>query len=370
MATRKPLLHKGDHKMKPLILALALVTNTALAVSAGSIWDGEQFDLGGYQLIQDSKTKSDFYWLPKKFRIKKQSTLHEDGTVTNTPMASHAIVTKDDGDYSVYNFTLILDQLPKMKTIDADFLLKRRFGSKAELKGMLPACGLKFDTPKIFGSSSTSNKITVTFGLSESPGCSQAQVPKEFNMTVEAPVSMEPALRTMVISKAGLPLPQIIYHHPSTYSDDVSMTIDALSFWENMSKEGGLSGSYKQVELGLKRKVKETLQTLSFTSQMVFDIKEADPVRKEAMRKHYEDIFIDILTKTYFHFQGITPAAHEDVTVATQNGKTGNYVAATFGMSEAEAKRKDKIVISMKNVNYSTIQSQLTIDITGSGLTE
>lgn len=350
--------------MKKFIVLLALMTNAAFAVSAGSIWEGEQFDLDGYQLIQDAKTKTDFYWLPKKLRIKNQSTYQADGTLINTPMASHEIVTRDDGDYSVYSFTLKLDQLPGSKAIDADFLLKRRFGTKAALRGMLPACGLKFDTPKVFGpGSSTTNKITVTFGVSESHGCSQAQVPKEIPLMIEAPVPMEPSFSKMIKSKAGLPLPQLIFHHPSTYSDDVSMTIDAVSFWENMSKDAGLSGAYKQVELGLKKKVKETLQTLSFTSQMIFDTKEQDPVRRETMRKHYEDIFVDILTKTYFHFQAITPAAHEDITVATQNGKTGNYVAATFGMSEAEAKRKDKIVLSMKNVNYSTIQSQVTIDL-------
>lgn len=352
--------------MKTLILALTLITNTAMAVSAGHIWDGEQFDLGGYQLIQDAKIKSDFYWLPKKFRIKKLSTFDTDGRLTNTPMASHAVVTKDDGEYSVYNFTLILDQLPKSKSIDADFMLKRHFGLKANLKGMLPACGLKFDSPKIFGpANSTSSKITVTFGLSESPGCTQAQVPKEFVMSVEAPIAMATALEKMMKSQAGLPLPQIIYQHPSTYSDHVSLTIDAVSFWENMSTEGQISGAYKMVELGLKQKVKETLQTMQFQGHMKFDIKEQDPTRREALRRHYEDIFVDILTKTFYTFQGINAPNPEDVSVNTQTGKVGNYVSATFGMSEAQAKRKDKIVISMENVNYSTIQSQLTIDLSG-----
>lgn len=350
--------------MKTFIVLLALMTNTAFAVSAGSIWDGEQFDLAGYQLIQDSKTSTDFYWLPKKFRIKLLSTYNEDGSLKNTPMASHSIVTRDDGGYSVYNFTLKLEQLPKSKTIDADFLLKRRFGSRAQIRGMLPACGLKFDTPKVFGpGSSTTNKITVTYGVSESIGCSQAQVPQEFPITIEAPVAMEPALSNMIKSKAGLPLPQIIFQHPSTYSDNVSLTIDAYSFWENMSKEGSIAGAYKFVEVGAKRKVKETLQTLQFRGHMKFDIKEQDPARKEEMRRHYEDIFVDILTKTYYSFQGIVAPTPEEVSVNTQNGKVGNYVSATFGMSEAEARKKDKIFISMENVNYSTIQSQLTIDL-------
>ncbi len=337
--------------------------------SVGFLWDGGQFAVGGYVLIQDVAHKSDFYWLPKKFKIKKMAVMNNDGELENKLMANHSVIFKNGVKYSKYSFTMKVDKISDARIYDATVALRDKFGMLAALKGMLPPCGIQMGMPKLnqqVGEVATNeiNGVVASYGIAESP-CNLVSAPTEFVLEITAPFdSYEPSLSQNILSGAGIALPPITFLHTAKYDDDVSLKFDTHMFYTQLKKAGEASGAYMNVGLGLKKSMQNTFQNLTSFGLMNFDIKEADPIRHEELRRHYETIFIDMLTHMLYQFEAIVPPASDDVTIATQGSNAGTYFKASIAMSEAEFTRQDTMTLHVKNTNYSTVTSQLIIDLT------
>jgi hypothetical protein len=402
-------------KFKKLIFAvfLTLSCQYLYANAAGSLYNGEQFGVADYLFVQDANNKKHFYWVPNKFKLVEQSDFIIDQfgntVMVNNQAITHSIISDDDGKkYSKYILRVKLKSPSRSQQVKA--LRKIRafmgydFGIK--LKGMLPLCGITTGMPKVVGTSTLdADTIQVEMGFSETEEgtCSALNIPKTFTMSILVPMRYEPGFAQSLVDGVGAILPNVVVSHPYKYTDKVRLKIDASKFHKAVTHGGKLSGTYKVVKGTVEAKIKKAFDKLMFSSHMTFDVQNPDP----KIRAHYEKVFIDMMSKTFFNFIESKPSddadtddevqdendqdngdddsttiprrrnnggsstssrrvrAKKPISVRTRGGKGASpaLYEASYSYGKEESREIGHFEMSLDNVYYGAITSHNIIDI-------
>ncbi len=339
--------------MKYIIL-LSLLSSSLFAASAGYIWDGANFDIEGYMLVQDSDREYDFYWLPKKYKIKSDL----DG-----PKATYSSSVINNSEYGLFTFGLKLAKPSRRLLVKAGSKLKNRFGYEAKIVGMLNICGQKLNLPSIASHSNSLDKLGTTyyFDMQESTDCSSLGGQKSINLTIQTPISQVEYIKNALGRGLSFPLPSITLFHPAKYKDEVSIEVDAVHAWENLNAQGGVSGSIKKIGINLKGKMNKMIERLSLMGKVEFNIRERDPTRRETIRKYYMDIFTDVMTKFFYSYSEVqTPTSDP---LAMGEGADTNIFNASLAVTKEQMEKTKNIKLDLSNFVYSSIKSYATIDL-------
>jgi len=367
--------------MKKLIaiLAMGLMLGEAHASAAGSLFNGDHYELQGKMMVQDADSGNDFYWIPEKFKLRSKSEIvytgsgrRRRGTLVNKQMISHSIVENENGEkFSRYDLTVKLEGLDDSTRLIAQSMLRRKHDTNARLVGRIPLCGIATGVPKSIGASGANiESIQVVFGFVEDglETCSNFNVPKSFPISIIVPEKFEPGFAQSLVNGVGAMMPTIKLAMPYKYRDKATLSIDVEKAYKFINKSGSLTGTYKAVSAGVKANVRKMIRTLSYTGSIVFDIQNPDP----KVRAHLEKTFIDIITKQFFVYTAkpdLTMPGDNDsttpITFANRGGgsKSAPLVQAKFAFGEDEAREIGKINFSLENVNYGAMESHASIVI-------
>lgn len=362
--------------MKKLLVSLILLSSfSAIASSAGSLWNGSHVNLKGRMLVQDADNSNSFYWLPTKFKLKQKSDLipDEDGNLTiqtKQAIVQNFIEDANGNKYSKYDMKVSLESLGQERLLNATMKLRRVHGYDAKIVGMLPLCGMALGLPTIMGSSDpTANVTQVKFGFSQDnlDNCTNFNVARTFTISMLVPRKLEPAFGKSLMKGIGPTFPSIKLAHPYKYEDKVSLKIDTRKFHKMVSAGGKIKGTFKYVSAQVEAKVSKAMKQLAFTGHLKLNIQSTDP----QVKAHYMKTFTKMLTDYFFSFTSSkdgNPAPGSDplkpVTFSSSNsGSSSALVGVDLAYTKEEIEELGEINISINDINYGAIQSHNTIEI-------
>ena len=330
----------------------------------GSIWNGEQLGIDGYLIVQDADNKNEFFYLPKQYRLKSKSiqTQDENGNYTweNRQTLSHELTTLPSGEkYSVYNMKVVLSKMSKRNENRATMALRRKFGLNAKLKGQAPICGIESSIPNMSHHDPINETIGITYSLSSVAQCNQISIPNEFSIRVMVPMYHEPAFAKSLINGAGEIFPTIRTLHPYKYTDKVSLTFNAIDMYEHFGGSAGVKGTYKNVTAQVKGQLQRMIEKFNAMGSVRFDVQNQDP----KVREYYHGVFINMLSKIFFKYLPQADATPLPGAPQISYGQNKSLIKASLALSRSEAERQGEIKLSLEDVNYGNISSQVPVSI-------
>ncbi len=348
-------------------LALLLSTQAARANSLASIYNGEQYKLDGYTLVQDANSPDNFYVLPHRYQIKSETFYNRETDKYESKYGvTHHIDTDSAGArFSIYTISMTLDEPGRTEKSKASLALHRDHSSSAKIVGLAPVCGMRLDVPGAVSNTPLSPSVTLaTYSIKSSSGqCDSILDTTDFSLNLRVPMEQEPGFAKMITSEVGIVLPPLELLLPYKYKDKVTLSINASNAYERMKTSAGLTGTWKVIQANVQVNTESALNQLAITGGIVMDCQNQDKTACDLFLKQAQDILNQIFLK---YIPLATNPEANTTPIAVQAGDKGASSAmfrVDLSMDKAEAQSLGTFNIDFTNSVYSSIHTQVQLDI-------
>ncbi len=341
----------------------------AKASALASLWNGEHINLSGQILVQDAEQPLDFYVLPSKYILKRESKMDpQTGQLVNTVWFQNRVVDQGGVKYSVYTFKLELDSPGRMELLRAENKLRSITKTKARIKGLAPICGVALGSN--FASFATptpqvdpeATLISYSIKSTEADQCKSVLGTSDFAIEIKVPMSREPEVASQLISMTGLVLPALELVHPYKIKNSIVMTFNPVVLFEQMQTNVGLTGTWKFITASVQSNSTKMMKSLELTGGLTVNWEGAD----QAIRDIFINKAIEFLSQSYLKY---SQTSQKDLnskpeTVADKNQSVSTSLfRVDMAMTKEAATIKEKISLDFSSVTYGTVKSQAQIEI-------
>lgn len=351
--------------MKALLAFLLVLSQVAEGKALASIYNGEQYNLGGILLAQGSDQPNDFYVMPTMYYL-------ESGRYYDSKLKKYVdfagfthTVTKDEKsgiEYSVYGFRFRLATPSDLELLVANQKLRmNKTTRQAEIKGPAPVCGvdlkvLGFESgQKISAVPIDPNATLIQYSIESSDGkCNSIMDVNEMSILYRVPLSQEPGVAKSLMSEEGLFLPNVELILPYKYKDTVKLTLDAESTIEQIKVLAGFTGTFKQVTAEVGATMQNLVNRLKVSSGITVDCQNPD----KTVCNKFIDQAQDMMAKLLLVY---TPEASKGDTnplVVADKEKQASAFRVNLAYDSQSAKRIGKFVFDFSNMVYDSVRSQ------------
>lgn len=351
-----------------LVLISLFCTIRANANALASIYNGDQYHLRGQFLVQDADHPNDFYILPQAYRLKHQSVYDEAaGDYKDDFGITHQVSVINNVRYSVYNMILVLEQPSEMQRMEATFLLRRKVGMNAIIKGIAPICGMRIagfesasDSVEKGTSSPDATLIQYSIDSTEPGKCKSLVTATQFNIRIRVPLEQEPAFAANLISGVGVTLPSIELILPYKYKDHVTMTLNAHDALQQLKGSAGISGAFSVVSTQLKGSVEEMMNKLQIMGSLHVDCQNPD----HSACDHFMQQAQEIITKIFFTYLPLSTQGDTNPIVLADKEKSGSAkVKVDLAIDSQTADHIGEFKLDFSNSVYDSVQTQAQIHV-------
>jgi hypothetical protein len=350
--------------MKTMLFLLAALSIKAQALTYTSVYDGEQFQLAGFSLVQSAENPAHYYVLPNQFRIKASSYYDQaKRDYVLDPGVVHQVEEVDGHEFSIYTFRFALRSPSKIDELTAGMLLKAKKPGSV-LQGMAKPCGMSLSVPGFSPeegpgdgarmAKSNPNVPYVQYSISstEAGRCNSFDsLPKDLTVTYRVPMSREPMTAQSLISGTGILIPPMTLLFPYKYTDKFSISLKKKSAMTQLQALIDLKGTVKMVTGQVRAGINKMIKNLEISGAFHQDCRSP----QEVCAKYLEmaKSMVEARLVTY------TPIKEEakDLVIGDSDKDASVFkVALAFDYKTVTDNETFDFVLS--NTNYSSISTQ------------